>query len=84
MSCSNFLILVSSFLVILAAACQDSDEGNEAGVMHKCFQERQVLHEEATGAKGIFFSGKNSRSSGCQEEGERGLALTVKHLPLAP
>ena len=40
MSCSNFLILVSSFLVILAAACQDSDEGNEAGVMHKCFQER--------------------------------------------
>ena len=40
------------------------------------------MHEEATGAKGIFFAGKNSRSSGCQEEGERGLALTVKHLPL--
>lgn len=42
MSCSKFLILVSSFLVILAAACQDSDEGNEAGVMHKCFQERHA------------------------------------------
>lgn len=48
MSCSNFLILVSSFLVILAAACQDSDEGNEAGVTNVS---RNAMHEEATGAR---------------------------------
>ena len=54
MSCSNFLILVSSFLVILAAACQDSDEGNEAGIMHKSFQERHNAWGSHRGQR-IFF-----------------------------
>ena len=92
-SCSTPLILVSSSLSFWQQPARILTRETR---LESCtnvsrnktqFTFPQCMKKPRAEGKIIFFcfknsaSGKNSRSSGCQEEGERGLALTT-HLPL--